>query len=471
VINSDTSPVGLRYRSCTVPSMFYNVSRREPTSVVGLSVPPKPVMTSNELEMAPMEARESAFNQLHTATEDCVREGEVAYRISSVNSLTIMAQRPSEAKTMMHFSDNNSNLLYFLIFTGNYWPRSAEVHLIPKLAYLITRLGIWGSAALNGILIYIYVFYAGVLSGELLPFLFIVLYGMWLLGTLSVLPAQYYNVQRLFQRAETEDYMAVDGSLRITAIYGVFSVACVVLSSVLRSPQDPYSTAVCGLNVIVVLALMFNMFFLAVDLTVSLLLLDQLHVLADKKMLTMDTFNTVRAEIHRRVVASKLACDLIIVPALAATIGIVMVVFIMSRVQGWDHGRDDDFAIGTVETVGSLSALAIVQLKELFFVAVAFTYVAKVNARADELTTKLSDGFWGHYGEGNSAAGLVTFSENVKVSDLHRVSVYMSALSKPISFTLLFKRVSWRDVIVGGVSLGVSIVVGVVKNIVASTVT
>jgi hypothetical protein len=45
-------------------------------------------------------------------------------------------------------------------------------------------------------------------------------------------------------------------------------------------------------------------------------------------------------------------------------------------------------------------------------------------------------------------------------SDLHRVSIYMSAVPKPIS---------WRDVIFGGVSLGASIMVGVVKSIVASS--
>jgi hypothetical protein len=424
-------------------------------------------MNSKDVEMRSTESRESIFNQLRVGA-GCTCDVEEINHHSSVDALTIMAKRSVDAKTLIEFSAGNSNLRYFLVFAGNWWPKAGD-HYPAMCAYIGTRAGILTCAALLAVLAVYYFGYVTQLFPRLLPFPFLVLYLMLLLGTLSVLPAQYYNDKRLFQAAEVEDFIAVDESLRIAATYGALSAVCVIVSVALRAGDDIATTAACATNLTVVMGLMFNMFFLLLDLKVSSLLLDQLHVLADKRMLTMEKFNMVRTEIHRRVAASRIACDFVIVPAVAAVVGIVMVVFIISSVQAYD----DDFIGPSYHTgVKCLLGLAVVQLKELFFVAVAFVYVAKVNARADELTVKLSDGFWGQYESEGSATKNDAFnpSEKIQISDLHRMSIHMSAVSRPISFTLLFKRVSWRDVTVGAVGLGATVMIGIIKNIVESTV-
>jgi hypothetical protein len=429
-------------------------------------------MISTDIEMQPTEARWSVFNQLRKGPgyNIDVEEGGSADHQLSVHARAIGVEPSNESRTLFEFSATNSKFRHFLMFTGNWWPKSGA-HYLARCTYFGTRAAILVCAVLLLLLVAYYIKIEYLLFPALLPIPFLVLYIMLFLGTISVLPAQYYNHKRLSQAAELEDFLAVDESSRIAATYGAFSAGCVVASVVLRAENDRPTTAACAMSLAVVIGLTFNMFFLLLDLKVSSLLLDQLHVLADKKVLTMEKFSIVRAEIHRRVVASRIACDFVIVPAVAAVVGIVMVVFILSTVQ--EGAYDDNFVRDWFDTgVQPLLGLAMVQLKELFFVAVAFVYVAKVNARADELTCKLSDGFWGQYESEGSAVknGAFNPSEKIQISDLHRMSIHMSAVSRPISFTLLFKRVSWRDVTVGAVGLGATVMIGIIKNIVESTV-
>lgn len=175
----------------------------------------------------------------------------------------------------------------------------------------------------------------------------------------------------------------------------------------------------------------------------------------------MDNFNMVRTEIHKRVSASKLASDFVVIPSFASALGIIISIALVKEAGTYQ------------ERINTYLGFLFIQLKELFYIAVAFWYVAKVNGRADELTVKLSDEFWGEYKHPNNSIphhsnqkADVEHGEKLHLTDLHRVSIYMSGTSRPISFTLLFKRLSWNDVLVSGVGFSVTLFISFVKSFV-----
>jgi hypothetical protein len=285
------------------------------------------------------------------------------------------------------------------------------------------------------------IYYNVPLIGEVAGFLMLV---MLFLGVQSVLTALYLNYYRLLEPATADDACVVEECCKVAAIFGVVSgmlllaVALFLACSLYDAPG--VSWVLIGVilpNAAVLVALMINMVLLLLDVEVSQRFLDQLHTLADEKALTLDRFSAVRDEIHRRVTASRFACDYVVAPALASIVGIVAAIFIVSEA----------FTPSVVVIICSFMA---VQLKELFYVAVAFVYVAKVNARADELTAKLSQCTWG----GTD-------------SDMIRLSIWASARDKPINFTLMFTRLSWRSVIA---SLVLSLLIGTIRSIVISQV-
>lgn len=84
--------------------------------------------------------------------------------------------------------------------------------------------------------------------------------------------------------------------------------------------------------------------------------------------------------------------------------------------------------------------------------AVAFWYVAVVNGKADALTRKL----------GNVKPDI----ESVNVKDINRLCMHASSMSDPISFQLLFKRLSWQNVTASAIGLVVSLLIGIIKSII-----
>lgn len=86
---------------------------------------------------------------------------------------------------------------------------------------------------------------------------------------------------------------------------------------------------------------------------------------------------------------------------------------------------------------------------QVLFVAIALWYVAEANGTADELTVKLSRTVWSPGAD--------------CVPDVARLSVHASSVSEPISFTLLYRRVGWRDVALNTAGFGFSLLVGFVK--------
>jgi hypothetical protein len=173
---------------------------------------------------------------------------------------------------------------------------------------------------------------------------------------------------------------------------------------------------------------MFNLFILLMDIKVSSLSIDQLFLLAENRSLSLATFTRVRADIHRRVSISRWASDMIIVPCIPSVIAILAI-----------------FMDNTLEIYN----FVLILIKEFMFVGVAFWYVAQVNEKADKVTRKLSEIMW----EGQGG-----------VSDPERLSILTSAMLEPISFTLLFKRLSLTNVSLSFAGCAVSILVGVIKQ-------
>ena len=232
-----------------------------------------------------------------------------------------------------------------------------------------------------------------------------------------------------------QDSLVFDESCSVAANFGWCCFATVVVAFVILSQlgyQNLFMGIATSVEIFICAYLAFNLFLLLMDLKVSSLLLDQLFLLVDSKEITMEKFDLVRTDIHRRVQESKLVTDLILIPCLLCGLSIVLVVF--------------------ANNVGAeaFTALLLFQIKEFFFVLVAFWYVADVNEKADELTRKLSAKIW------NPAS--------VTVQDLQRLSTHASAVSNPISFTLLFERLNRYKVFLSIFTYFVTLVAGLIKT-------
>jgi hypothetical protein len=275
-----------------------------------------------------------------------------------------------------------------------------------------------------------------------------------------ILVAQHLNQNRLLKPAQIHDQTVIDESVRISKY---FLWLCFVTITISVATYVPGETNAVGLvsNLLLLVVggfcvsanMAFNMFFLVMDLKVSSLLLDQLDILADKQLLPMKVFCMARQDIHRRVENSRWASDFIIGPCLASLVSIVVVLFNVSA---------GEFSLGI--------AWILAIIHQLLFICVAFWYVAKINGKADALTLKLSTTSWvalEGIEQASTQAELEIDSRAYRkavLGDLDRLSVHASSISQPISYTLVFKRVSWQNVAVSAAGFAVTVVVGVVKS-------
>jgi hypothetical protein len=263
------------------------------------------------------------------------------------------------------------------------------------------------------------------------------------------LPAQYLNQLRLQQPAHVLDSTVIDEGLRVTLLFFMASTGCILFAFVVfMSNSDTTPNKVAnGILLIphffIVFYLAFNLFFLVLNLKVSTLLIDQLELLVDDKTLSMQKFNMVREDIHRRDKAGKWAADIIIVPCGASVLAIALILYYLELRKG-------------AYNIKSGVALILLLLKEFFFLASAFWYVSTVNEKADALTVKLSKSLW------NPVEGHL-------LPDVERLSIYASSVAEPISFTLLFKRVSWNNVLLSGAGLALTIIVAIARNLLGLT--
>jgi hypothetical protein len=277
-----------------------------------------------------------------------------------------------------------------------------------------------------------------------------------LLDLACIMVSQHLNQARLQMPAHLHDQTVTEESVRISMYFLGVCCASVITSTVVFAATAPSSQLINLLflligGAVMSLAMSFNMFFLVMDLKVSSLLLDQLDILADKQLLTMKVFCMARQDIHRRVENSRWASDFIAAPCVVSVLAILVILFTLNS---------------TILGLGIAWIIAF--LRELLFISVAFWYVAKVNGKADALTLKLSTASWLRELPDNEILDLgVVESRNRydnMVSDMHRLSVYATGLAEPISFTLLFKRVSWENVTVTALGFATTVVVALIKR-------
>jgi hypothetical protein len=381
--------------------------------------------------------------------------------VLEVESLSVMSSEADEEYSLFECMQRNTSSLFFLKICGNFWCSTSQLasssgtqklwFSVHRINFIVARLGLLGMS--------MFTFAAIIVDSITGPVDSIAIAVAVTLDLLSVIPAQYLNQLRMLQPAQKLDSVVLDESVRV-AQYFLFFCLLLLLTSVLI-----YTANIGGLqgNVInsillglgeflISLNLSFNLFFLIVDLKVSSLLLDQLFLLREKGLLTLDKFNVVRNDIRRRVQKSKWASDFIVVPSIASIIAILLLVFAANPSR-------------RILTIAWIIALS----KELVFVCIAFWYVARVNGRADSLTNSLGvDVTLPLPRNDGDKFKLDDEKYNFLLKEVHRLSIYTSSLSDPVSFTLLFKRLSWENVIASALGFIVTVVVGLAKGLITS---
>lgn len=259
----------------------------------------------------------------------------------------------------------------------------------------------------------------------------------------SVIPGQYYNQYRIRDEyVGKNDDKVLDECIRITTYFVVVSsvlILYLVLSGIAFHAPAIYIVA-CFVQFYLLAYLAFNLLILLIDVQVASLAVDGLFIRCKDKTLDLGTLVLVRENIHGRVSRSKWVTGVVLFPCVGAILSIILIIFAL--------GKNN---YGTYNIVFGIANM-FVFVKEVLFVAIAFWHVARVNGKADELTVALSKSLW-------------CPGPNC-VPDVGRLSVYASSLSEPISYKLLFRRISWSDVAVNALSVSVTLIVGVVKYLV-----
>lgn len=394
-------------------------------------------MSSVSKTNPPSGGNQVVLNVLRGESVEDPQSGRTGSTNTHMLSLPILTMDHDMNDTIFDCMKKNQKAFWLLKISGNYWPDEkgfsfaddAET-MAYKCYYLLARLSLF--------LLFVFYLFLTTTIGTSVFSISITL--TIILDTVSVFPAQYNNQLRLHHRAKMQGTSVIDESTKISLAYGAIFVLTSIIFLINYLVEYPAVHAVPVLYVTTFVIgeftlcgyLMFNLFMLLVDVKVASISIDQMFLLAESKSLSLSVFNSVRSDIHRRVNMSKWTSDLIIIPCVASAVCIAVM-----------------FAINNLDAYNFIFILS----KELIFVAVAFWYVARVNERADQLTKKIGASMW------ENTAG---------VSDTERLSIVTSCMLDPISFTLLLKRLSWQNVAVSFAGFAVSILIGIIKQVVKS---
>lgn len=347
----------------------------------------------------------------------------------------------SSEQTVSNAMCDNRRARRLLKMTANYWPEGIKIdgifswNTLDRVHFTFARVIVLCAAAFS--------LYFLIMESKQKSILGVTVAIAFLLDAVSVLPTQFLNHQRLQNAAVMQDCRIYEECNRVAERYAIVCVLCILVSitcGIYDRPNDSVVEAALFLTLAefyISMYLTFNLWFLLMDLNSSIAMIDKLIYLAERQELLLNKFNEVRSDIHDRVEKSKLVSDFILVPCIASVVTVLVLLFHLNL-----NGSN------TAYTIGWISAM----IKEMLFIAVAFCYVATVIHKADQLTEKLSCGVWKVGGKCDR--------------DVERLTMCVSSLTKPISFTLLFKRVSWQNVLVGCMSILVTIFVSIIRSIV-----
>lgn len=268
------------------------------------------------------------------------------------------------------------------------------------------------------------------------------------LNVVSVLIAQYFNQMRLAEPVKVLDATGLSATMNVVTLFAGFCFVTSVASLCYFTPDSSLSYVIIGLFVTwgelcVSMYLCFSLWLLLMDLHVSSALLDQLHILAEEHSITLKSYTQVRNDIRNRYLHSRWSANSILFPCVAS---IVTIVFLLTISESQDN------------TISWILLL----VKELVFVGVAFSYVARVNSKADDLTEFLSEHSW----RIEDKVGLLSIEDSLSncKCDMERLTVHAAATSRPIAFYLMYKRISWQNVAISAASLIVSLMITFIKK-------
>lgn len=364
-----------------------------------------------------------------------------------------LADSSSQWETMslplQNLFEGDAKFLSLLQGTCNYWPNEeSSTYQLWRFLYIFGKVAILVASCCLVIIVVVF----STSNVNYYDMLYTILICITkFIGFVSVLPAHHYNQLRLRENmtpmGPSHDKRILGAVIGVCKRFGisvgitVLIALCLVVSVSYFNTINILAVVVCVLELVTAMYLTFNLVFLLLDVEVSKLLIEQMSEQADAYTLTLCQFNTARNEIHRRVDLSKWATDIIIAPCLASTVTIVATIFYL-----------DNKVANTIIAFAYMVSL----LKELMFMAVAFYYVAQVNEKADALTVKLSKSEW--YPD----------AESLHKADAQRISICASSIVEPISFTLLFKRLSWRNLALSAFGFALSVFIAILKNLITS---
>lgn len=410
------------------------------------------LLTCNDVQVADDEPIRAPVNRRNLEPSHDSFTHSVSHLIVSLEIL-----RPDQFLhiSLLEVLQQNSAVLRFLQNTANYWPETIDIDTVIECSHAegVSHARIYSASMLVQITLAVssltYVIYNirvhiddGYFLTDKRVLALALAYCSASLDTYTILVAHYLNSKRLYKPAHIHDKTVSDGALRVAQWTLFVWILCVlvggsVMSAALR--EDCWQVVVFLVlpGLFSSLSLAFNVYFLIMDLKVSSLLLDQMHILADKQSLKMRTFTIAREEIHRRVEASMWTSDLIAGPAAISVAGIAILSFNFSKLA-----------------IGMMLFLS----RDFVFIAVAFWYVAKVNEKADSLTLRLSTNTW-------CSATDADLEERASfVQDIERLSIHASSISQPISFTLLFTRITSQQLVISAAGFVATFLTGVVKS-------
>jgi hypothetical protein len=424
-------------------------------------------------------------------------------------------------ETLVHFLFQNKNVPNFFKFTASFWNSTSNDNTfwskIHQMLFVVVRFLIVLTAVGA-----FYYFSLELSRGDIIG---ILIGATIFLDALSVLPAQYQNQKRLclpvvdplpiFLSADRTE--VVNQSLHVANLYivvSLFTIMFSIFSGTVTGQRAVIIAAMTVAEVCIVLYLGFNLFFLVLDAKVSVHLVQQLREAASCNSLTMESFCNARALIHTMVQQSRWASDFIAAPCVASTISIVVLVFHFDPTDkttvyfcfGWILALIKEMmficvAFWFVSQVNSAADLLTVELSSLNWPAdsggsggrtrpeeptgspkistatktrSSFEYVSSVPLSSTGLAgAETQQNFNCHTEPADRIPSLPSVqmthlsghknSHMYSVRDIERLSIHASCISEPISFNLLFKRVSWQNILWSAFGVSFSIFVGLIR--------
>lgn len=332
----------------------------------------------------------------------------------------------------------------FLGLIGFYWPDGRDAfftHILMHTYNSLVRLAFL-MYVVEGFLM-IYITSTRGVNGAWLAF------GIVLLIQSGILiPNFFYNADRLnnlhLQRNDLQYYAeCVRYALAMFIILTVLGYVIPITLTVVYFKENSISAAIMYSSLFLgILAasvtIAGNLFFILVDLKVSLQLVRQLIDKQNKKLITMVMFNAIRAEIESRVLAHRFATNsMLLMSLLDLTIGLIILLI---------YFKSFNPAV--------IVSLVLSFTKGLPYLVIVFFKSAEVNECSDLLTSLL---------------GMVEWDEN-GLQEMMRVKLYINSQVRPISYPMVGMRLRVQTVMLQLGAWTVLFIAGVIRGIIVSSI-